>query len=191
MERKLSLFIFYLLLAQVAVVLVSWLLTAMMPTSSYHTLLSGEGVRWMFRSFSKTASSPLVTIVLFWWIAAKILNDSGYLKGHSALMSVVLLAAVCAMFVACLLLLPYEGHAGGLLLSATGGLRSSPLAMAMPYLLPLLLSAVAIIYGFSTRKWRVISDPFVALTGKSLLPLILIIVIQLVWLWQTVIYVKG
>jgi len=63
--------------------------------------------------------------------------------------------------------------------------------MAMPYLLPFLLSAVAIIYGFSTRKWRVISDPFVALTGKSLLPLIPIIVIQLVWLWQTVIYVKG
>lgn len=49
-----------LLVAWIMLVLLSWILTALNPTADLRSLLSAEGIRWLFGRFVYTLSSPLL-----------------------------------------------------------------------------------------------------------------------------------
>ena len=193
MKRKIAQLIIYLVIVQVAVILISWLLTSWMPTSTYQSLLSEEGVRWMFRSFPHAASTPLVSIALLWWVAVKMLNKSGYIalsaKRTEFFRRVTQTLLVCVAVVIVFLLLPSEGHMCRLLLSVTGGITSSPLIIALPYILPIILIVVAMVCGFSSRRWKTAADPFMSLSPATSLPSLLVAIIQIAWLVEMIVYV--
>ena len=50
MRNKLGYVVIVLFLAQIAVILLSWLITAANPDWALHSLLSSEGIRWFFGS---------------------------------------------------------------------------------------------------------------------------------------------
>ena len=193
MKRKIAQLIIYLVIVQVAVILISWLLTSWMPTSAYQSLLSEEGVRWMFRSFPHAASTSFVSIALLWWVAIKMLITSGYLPLSSKLTAlcrrIILAFLVCVAVVILFLLLPSEGHMCRLLLSVTGGISSSPLIVVLPYILPIILIAFDMVYGFSSRRWKTAADPFMSLSPATSLPLLLVAIIQIVWLVEMIRYI--
>ena len=67
-KEKITTFLAYLtgglLAAQALLFLVSWLVTAMMPDTAVHSLLSSEGIRWFFGSFVGNVASPVLVWLL-------------------------------------------------------------------------------------------------------------------------------
>ena len=53
-----------LALAEVMLILVSWLLTAAVPEASMRSLLSSEGIRWFFGHFSDNLATPVLVWLL-------------------------------------------------------------------------------------------------------------------------------
>lgn len=68
MKSKLGWTVLVLVTAQLALILLSWLITAAFPELPIRSLLSSEGVRWFFGSFTANQLTPL----LAWFITAVI-----------------------------------------------------------------------------------------------------------------------
>ena len=66
MKSKLGWTVLVLVTAQLALILLSWLITAAFPEPPIRSLLSSEGVRWFFGSFTANQLTPL----LAWFITA-------------------------------------------------------------------------------------------------------------------------
>ena len=64
MKSKLGWTVLVLVTAQLALILLSWLITAAFPELPIRSLLSSEGVRWFFGSFTANQLTPL----LAWFI---------------------------------------------------------------------------------------------------------------------------
>ena len=152
-----------LVVAQLLLVLVSWLLSAMM--AGVHSLLSAEGIRWFVGNFTAMLSTPCLVWLLLLSMAGGCLWQSGLLSDYSAhaparnyrqrialRTSFTLLAA----YVALLLLLTATPHA--VLLSATGRLCSSPFSRAIVPLVAFVLSTVSAVYGRISGRFVSIVD---------------------------------
>ncbi len=60
MRNKLGYIVLVLLVAQLTLILLSWLVTAAFPELSMRSMLSSEGIRWFFGSFVSNQLSPLL-----------------------------------------------------------------------------------------------------------------------------------
>ena len=60
MRTKLGYIVLVLLVAQLALILLSWLVTAAFPELPMRSVLSSEGIRWFFGSFVSNQLSPLL-----------------------------------------------------------------------------------------------------------------------------------
>ena len=69
-----------LAIAEVLLVLASWLLTAAIPAASMRSLLSSEGIRWFFGSFSDNLATPVLVWLLLISIAVGTLRSTGLLR---------------------------------------------------------------------------------------------------------------
>lgn len=128
---------FLLALAQIVLVLVSWLITAAMPDVFPRSMLSPEGIRWFFGSFSDNLESPWLVGLLLICIAWGTLQTSGLLHfdctiyRHRNALRLVLIELV--LFVAVILLLTIVPHA--ILLNVMGGIEASSFSRSiLPYI---------------------------------------------------------
>ena len=60
MRNKLGYIVLVLLVSQLALILLSWLITAAFPELPMRSVLSSEGIRWFFGSFVSNQLSPLL-----------------------------------------------------------------------------------------------------------------------------------
>lgn len=164
MKRLLNYIGLTAILAQVLLVLLSWLLSAM-QVQDVRSLLSAEGLRWYASHFSGMLLTPLLSWLLVGAMAFGCLSQSGVVAGLSrkpegyrqriALRATVILAIV---FVGVVLLLVAVPHA--VLLSATGSLWPSPFSSA---LVPILLTGIIMlsaVYGLVGGRFSRIDDLF-------------------------------
>ena len=70
MKSKLGWLVLVLLTAQLALILLSWVLTAAFPELPIRSLLSSEGIRWFFGCFSDNQQSPLLVALIMAAMAA-------------------------------------------------------------------------------------------------------------------------
>ena len=70
MRNKLGYIVLVLLIAQLALILLSWLLTAAFPELPMRSMLSSEGIRWFFGSFVSNQLSPLLIYFIMAVMAA-------------------------------------------------------------------------------------------------------------------------
>ena len=70
MRNKLGYIVLVLLIAQLALILLSWLLTAAFPELPMRSMLSSEGIRWFFGSFVSNQLSPLLVYFIMTVMAA-------------------------------------------------------------------------------------------------------------------------
>jgi len=179
-ERLVSRLAIVLILAEVLLVLLSWLLSAM-GTDGVRPLLSAEGVRWFFAHFTGFISSPLLAWLLLASMAAGCLAGSGLLRPcawdrqHSRPLLLALLLLVA--YAAVLALLTLTPHAP--LLSATGTLWPSPFSRA---LIPVMAFAVilgAAGYGLAAHKFTSFADICHSMVGgiAALAPLFFLFVL--------------
>lgn len=138
MKSKICAYAMLLLaLAQIMLVLLSWLITAAMPEAFPRSMLSPEGIRWFFGSFTENMESPWLVGLLLICIAWGTLQTSGLLHfdctiyRHRNALRLVLIELV--LFVAVILLLTVVPHA--ILLNVMGGIEASSFSRSiLPYI---------------------------------------------------------
>lgn len=138
MKSKICAYAMLLLaLAQIVLVLLSWLITAAMPEAFPRSMLSPEGIRWFFGSFTENMESLWLVGLLLICIAWGTLQTSGLLHfdrtiyRHRNALRLVLIELV--LFVAVILLLTVVPHA--ILLNVMGGIEASSFSRSiLPYI---------------------------------------------------------
>ena len=76
-SRSFSYVALALIVAQVALFLVSWLITAAKPEIAMHSLLSSEGLRWFFGQFVHNLATPVLVWLLLLSVAYGVVVSSG------------------------------------------------------------------------------------------------------------------
>lgn len=168
-----------LIIAEVLLVLLSWLLSATL-TEGVRSLLSSDGTRWLVGQFVYLLLTPQLVWLLLLAMAGGCLwrselcrpSVASYQRKYALRISVMVLLVIIAG-VALLLITPQ-----GVLLSATGRMWPSPFSRA---LIPLLSATVVIMsacYGLLIRSFTSLSDVFQSMVWglQQAAPLMLIYV---------------
>ena len=170
-RRIVNYLVLVLIVAQIALVLVSWLVTAAWPELPMHSLLSSGGIRWLFASLTQNLLTPVLVWLMFGCMAYGVLRESGLLslrrpytfRQRSALRFV---AVEIMLFVVVLLLLTFTPHAP--LLSVTGELFPSSFSDGLVPFVCLALVVVAVTFGLATGRFSSLGNVVEALkTGFS------------------------
>lgn len=166
-----------LVVAELLVVLGSWLLSATMA-ENVRSLLSSEGIRWFVGNFAAVLAQPWLVWLLLLAMAGGGLWRSGVLSvftisggpvrnyrqrvaWHTAL-------AFLIIYIVVILLLTLVPHA--ILLSATGRLFPSPFSRALLPIIAFGLLLLSVVYGVVSGRFASITDVFDSLTfgiGKA------------------------
>lgn len=158
-----------LLLAELVLILLSWILYAI-GEEEVRSLLSSEGIRWFVGGFTTMVSSPLLVWLIILLMAFGAFQKSGLIsltdasyqmtyRDKTALrVAIVFLLA----YIAVILLLTVIPHA--ILLSATGALFPSPFSRSIVPLTAFGIALVSIIYGIMSGRLRDIKDILDALS---------------------------
>jgi aminobenzoyl-glutamate transport protein len=148
----------FLAAAQVLLVLLSWLLSAMM-TEGVRSLLSSEGIRWFFGQYTDMLQSPVLIWMLLLSMAAGALSQSRMLcrpSSYRERMALRIALFILLCYAACIMALTLLPHA--ILLSATGSLFPSPFSKALVPVVAFGLLSAAIAYGLAARTFRSVTD---------------------------------
>ena len=183
---------FSLVVAELLLVILSWLLSAT-RLEGVRSLLSSEGVRWFFGSFTEMVASPLLVWLLLCLCAWGCLQRSGLLTfspfhlftffpltyRDKVAMRVSLVFLVLYLIVIALLTL--APHA--ILLSATGSLFPSAFSRSLVPIVCFGLCLVSLVFGLISGRLHGLADILEALStgiaqGASLI-IIYLFAIQL------------
>lgn len=176
-----------LALGQVVLSLISWLITAAMPEDFPRSLLSPEGIRWFFGTFTNHLASPWLVWLLLVSIAWGTLKASGMLHFDPSVYrhrnAMRLVCAEAAAFIVVMLLLTMSPHA--ILLNVMGGLQASSFSRSiLPYLC-LMVIVASLSYGVVSDRMRNIEDMASSMADgiRCLAPLfvIYILAVQLIF----------
>jgi aminobenzoyl-glutamate transport protein len=136
------------------------------------SLLSSEGVRWFFGSFTEMVASPLLVWLLLGLCAWGTLKQSGLLSVFSVSSSVsyryrdriALRVALVflAIYVAIIALLTLAPHA--ILLSATGSLFPSAFTRSLVPIVCFGICLVSLVFGLMSGRLRGLADTLDALS---------------------------
>lgn len=155
-----------LVVAQVLLVLTSWLITAAMPEVFDHSLLSAEGIRWFFGRFQDNLASPLLVWLLLASIALGALQRSGLshfdVSEYRQRIAMRLVVFELVIFLAIIMALTLVPHA--ILLNVMGGLYPSSFSMSIIPYICFVVMFVSVSFGVMSGKLKGMESVFGALT---------------------------
>jgi aminobenzoyl-glutamate transport protein len=184
-----------LIVAQLMLILVSWLLSA---TLSEHvrSLLSDEGLRWFAGVFSRLLLTPLLSWLLLCAMAYGCLRKSGitriffWPKNYREQLAFRLTLFLIVLMVGGMILLSMVPHA--ILLSATGRLFPSPFGAALVPMLAFLCILASAAYGLVVRRFSHVYDVFSSMiAGLSSVAPLLLLYLLFMQLYVSLRYVFG
>lgn len=184
-----------LIVAQLMLILVSWLLSA---TLSEHvrSLLSDEGLRWFAGGFSRLLLTPLLSWLLLCAMAYGCLRKSGitrmffWPKNYREQLAFRLTLFLIVLMVGGMILLGMVPHA--ILLSATGRLFPSPFGAALVPMLAFLCILASAAYGLVVRRFSHVYDVFSSMiAGLSSVAPLLLLYLLFMQLYVSLRYVFG
>ena len=173
-----------LLLALVALVLLSWLLSA--TQGGARSLLSSEGIRFFFGGFVDMLRKPLLVWLLLLSMAWGCLQMSGLLQFFSKPLALprrrqalIFLFVITAVYAGVLLILTLTPQA--VLLSATGQLWPSPFSHALIPVIAFGIILLSVVYGLLSRRFLSMADVCQSLTQgiADAAPLLLLYVLTM------------
>ena len=168
MKSRLPYLALVLLCAWVLLVLFSWIFTALHPTSPFRSLLSAEGIRWLFGHNVATLTTPVLTWIVMGTMAYGPLQASGLCRLHFPLgirerfsLRLVTAEVVAAVFIMALLtLLPQP-----VLLSATGQVSHSSFLASLVPVVCLTLAVAGLTYGLSLGTIKGLAESYKSLVS--------------------------
>ena len=178
--------------AKLLLILVSWFVTAAWPDLPMRSLLSSEGIRWLFGSFAQNLLTPLLAWLVLGSVAYGTIVSSGLtelrhpitFRQRSALQFVAIEALI---FLAVLLLLTLIPQAP--LLSATGQLFPSALSDGLVPFVCFSVTVMALTFGFTTGRFTTLRDMVRSLTvGFGKWPTLWLIYILAVTFYFSLLY---
>lgn len=158
MKRTLPYVALVLALAQLLLILTSWVWSAAMPLSGVRSMLSSEGIRWFLGHFAELMASPFLIWLLLGAMAygavvrCRSLQGNSYRSSRARLISVVFLV----IYVGVVLLLTVSPHA--VLLSASGLLWPSPFSASLVPITVFGILLAAILYGVVAGTFQTLSE---------------------------------
>lgn len=169
-----------LVLAQLLLMLVSWIWSAAVPVSGVRSMLSSEGIRWFLGHFTDLLATPLLVWILLLAAAYGCVVSSGLLRGqrsYRAQRARVVTILFAAIYVGVVLLMTVVPHA--VLLSADGSLWPSPFSSSLVPLVSFGIVAAALIYGTVSGSFLTLGHAVQSLVKglQSAAPLLLLYVL--------------
>ena len=156
MKRFLPHIALILVLIQLLLILVSWLLSAAIPTSGVRSLLSSEGLRWFLGHFSDVLGTPFLLCLLLILMAYGCLKGCGILRFKSSYRQ------SRALIITPLLLLVYVGVIV-LLVMMPHAILLSPFSAAIVPMLAFGVTLLSAVYGFVSGTFRNRTDIYLSL----------------------------
>ena len=181
-------------IAEVVVILVSWLLTAAMPESFTHSLTSPEGIRWFTGHFVDHLTSAWLVWLVLISISIGVVRQSRVLHfdhtQYRQRTALRLMLFELVFFVGILLALTLMPHA--ILLNAVGTLFPGPFSQS---LIPYICFSVVVMsmsYGIMSESIKGICQVYDAMNqGIRLLSPCFLFYILVMQLYTSVLYVMG
>ena len=181
-------------IAEVVVVLVSWLLTAAMPESFTHSLTSAEGIRWFTGHFADHLTSAWLVWLVLISITIGVVKQSRVLhfdhtqyRQRTALR--LMLIELC-IFVGIMLALTLLPHA--ILLNAVGALFPGPFSQSIIPYICFSVMVMSMSYGIMSESIKGISQVYDAMNqGIRLLSPCFLFYILVMQLYTSILYVMG
>ncbi len=149
-----------LALAQLLLILTSWVWSAAMPLSGVRSMLSSEGIRWYLGHFAELMASPFLVWLLLGAMAygavvrCRSLQGNSYRSSRARIISMVFLV----IYVGVVLLLTVSPHA--VLLSASGLLWPSPFSASLVPITVFGILMAAILYGVVAGTFQTLSEVY-------------------------------
>ena len=183
MKNKLGYVVIVLSLTQIAVILLSWLITAANPDWALHSLLSSEGIRWFFGSFVSNQLTSWLVYLMVESIAVGAFVRTKFLKALQRRLSrqqrqrfpltyperiglrIALVEFIA--FIVVMVLLTLVPHA--ILLSVTGQLYPSSFSASLIPALSFILLVMSLSYGIASKTINSITTMHDMLTYGLLL----------------------
>ncbi|MBP3775409.1 MAG: AbgT family transporter [Prevotella sp.] len=163
MKKLIPYIALFLLLAELALILVSWLLSAALPNSGVRSMLSGEGIRWFLGHYGTILATPILSWLILAAIAVGCLRSCGVFSHSSPYTyrerrAMLIGGGTLLTCVVAVLLLTVVPHA--VLVSATGGLFPSPFSYSLIPVISFSLCAFSIVYGLIAGTFQSLRDVY-------------------------------
>lgn len=203
MKHKIAVVGGILILAELVLILTSWILSATM-TEGVRSLLSDVGIRWLFGSFTDIIASPLLAWLVLLLIAFGSFQKSGLFQAlsHQAhfrrsmplnyrdRLALRVALAFLLIYIGIILLLTMLPHA--VLLSATGSLYPSPFSHSLVPIISFGIIVFSVSFGMMSGRLQTLADILSALTyGIEKASWIFILYILLVQFVESLRFVLG
>ena len=154
-----------LLIAEVVLILLSWILSAM-RVDGVRSMLSGEGVRWFFGNFASMVASPWLAWLLLLLVALGCLQKSGLIRqphtSYRDRMALRLTFVFLVLYVGVCFSLTAVPHA--VLLSSTGSLFPSPFSRSIIPILSFGIILVSVSFGLVSGRFQTLAEVLDALS---------------------------
>lgn len=154
-----------LLALEAVLVFLSWILTVLFPEAGFHSILTGEGVRFFIGAYIDNLQSPLLLWILFGFIAWGCCYKSNILsyirerrQPYRNRMSFRIATLFVSLYITGVLYLTFGS--GNVLLGVTGHLYGSPLHRAAVPLAVWGVCLQACVYGFISGRFSSWADVF-------------------------------
>ncbi len=163
MKKLIPYIALFLILAELVLILVSWLLSAAMPNSGVRSMLSGEGIRWFLGHYGTILATPILSWLILAAIAVGCLRSCGVFSHSSPYTyrerrAMLIGGGTLLTCVVAVLLLTVVPHA--ILVSATGGLFPSPFSYSLIPVISFSLCAFSIVYGLIAGTFQSLRDVY-------------------------------
>lgn len=179
-------------IAEVVVILVSWLLTAAMPESFTHSLTSPEGIRWFTGHFVDNLTSVWLVWLVLISITIGVVKQSRVLhfaptqyRQRTALRLMLIELCISAGIMLALTLLPHA-----ILLNAVGTLFPGPFTHSLIPYICFSVMVMSMSYGIMSESIKGISQVYDAMNqGIRLLSPCFLFYILVMQLYTSILYV--
>ena len=180
-----------LAVAQLLLVMLSWMFSAMMA-DGVHSLLSSEGIRWFVGQFSAMLATEVVSWLLLMAMAGGCLWQSGLLTSigrpspsrltYRELVALRTVVVMLVLYVAVVLALTVIPHA--VLLSATGKLVPSAFSRALVPIASFGITLLSAVYGLLSGRYpslgHVVSSLSYGIQQSAPLFVVYVLAVQLI-----------
>lgn len=171
-RRMLPVVAFLTVIMQTVLVLFSWIINTVEPSLPVRSLLSGEGVRWLFGGFTACVANPLLVWLLVcaiaWGVSIRSLmwkslksiathRPVAYRHRHALMISFLMLLFI----IATIIFLAFIPHAE--LLGVSGNLYPSSFSKGFIPMLALIVVVVTVVFGLASGTFKNLSDIYAAL----------------------------
>lgn len=181
-----------LLCAEALLIILSWILSTTM-TEGIRSLLSSEGIRWFFGSFTSVIASPMLVWLLLALIAIGSVQKSGLTawKRHYRDRLALRVATVSLLiYLGLIALLTFPPHA--ILLSATGNLFPSAFSRSLVPIIAFGICVFSITYGVVSGRLKSLSSIIHAMSfGIERGAVLFVLYILLIQFYESLRFVFG